>query len=150
MMKLYVNQLNLETQMVYEQQVKKQKEQMHPTDAAEVIPSSEQAEALNIPIPNTQNISSPNTQNIPESQSQEQSTPPIQAHPSQNSPSLPPPYLLPPTAPRAEQVLGEQRIEQNINANSLTMNQAIELFELLRSRRTADIVRPPTIEAQHV
>jgi hypothetical protein len=30
------------------------------------------------------------------------------------------------------------------------MNQALELFELLQSRRAAEVVRPPTIEAQHV
>jgi hypothetical protein len=30
------------------------------------------------------------------------------------------------------------------------MSQALELFELLQSRRAADVVRPPTIEAQHV
>jgi hypothetical protein len=40
--------------------------------------------------------------------------------------------------------------ERNLNANNLTMSQALELFELLQSRRAADVVRPPTIEAQHV
>ena len=44
----------------------------------------------------------------------------------------------------------EQRSEQNLNANNLTMSQALELFELLQARRAADIVRPPTIEAQPV
>ncbi len=57
------------------------------------------------------------TQNIPESQSQEQSNHPILEHPSQNSPPSPLPSSLPPTAPRAEQVLWEQRAEQNLNAN---------------------------------
>ncbi len=44
----------------------------------------------------------------------------------------------------------EQRSEQIINANSLTMDQASELFALMLSRRAAEVVRPPTIEAQHV
>ena len=30
------------------------------------------------------------------------------------------------------------------------MNQALELFELLQSRRASEVIRPPTIEAQHV
>ncbi len=30
------------------------------------------------------------------------------------------------------------------------MSQALELFELLQSRRAAEVVRPPTMEAQHV
>ncbi len=30
------------------------------------------------------------------------------------------------------------------------MNQALELFELLQSRRAADVVKHPTVEAQHV
>jgi hypothetical protein len=47
-------------------------------------------------------------------------------------------------------VLEERRSEQIVNANSLTLSQASELFELLLSRRAAEMVRPPTIEAQHV
>jgi hypothetical protein len=30
------------------------------------------------------------------------------------------------------------------------MNQALELFELLQSRRSAEVVRPPTVDAQQV
>ncbi len=30
------------------------------------------------------------------------------------------------------------------------MNQALELFELLQSRRAAEVAKPPTIEAQQV
>ncbi len=101
-------------------------------------------------IPNPENISSPNTQNIPESQPQEQSTAPIPELPSQNSPSLSPPSLLPPTAARTEQEQEEQRTIQNLNANNLTINQALELFELLQSRRAAEVVKPPTIEAQQI
>ena len=47
-------------------------------------------------------------------------------------------------------MLEEQRSEQNLNANNLTMSQALELFELLQSRRAADVVKPPIIEAQQV
>ncbi len=47
-------------------------------------------------------------------------------------------------------MLEEQRSEQILNANNLTMNQALELFDLLQAKRAAEVVRPPTIEAQHV
>ena len=30
------------------------------------------------------------------------------------------------------------------------MSQALELFELMQSRRAAEVARPPTIEAQHI
>jgi hypothetical protein len=74
MMKLYVQQLNIEAIMLHERQQKEQKEQSHLAETAEAVLSSEPAESLttsttedtpmNIPIPNLQNISSPASQNI--------------------------------------------------------------------------------------
>ena len=140
----YVNQLNFESGERYEREMKEYKALLlsaetndtdgdpdQTTDPAKVKAlNGTNGTTMNIPIPqnisspNTQNISSPNAQNIPEPQSQEQSTTPILEHPSLNNPSLPPPSSLPPTAPRTEQVLEEQRNEQTINANCLTLNQA--------------------------
>jgi hypothetical protein len=139
MMRLYVNQLNVEAHMLYERQNKEQKELIiAATNATDELPAAELPEA-NMNIPTPQIISSPNSQNIPQPQSQEQSTPLIPEHPSQNSPILSPPSSLPPTATRAERVLEEQRSEQILNANHLTMNQCVELFEQLQSRRAAEV-----------
>jgi hypothetical protein len=154
-MVLYVNQLNYESNERYEREMKEYKALLlsaetndsdgdpdQTTEPAKVKAlDGTKGTTMNIPIP--QNISPPNTQNIPESQSQEQSTPPILELPSQNSPSLPPPSLLPPTAARAEQMPEEQRTIYNLNANNLTLNEALELFELLQSRRAAEVVRAP-------
>jgi hypothetical protein len=73
MMKLYVQQLNLEGIMLHERQQKEQKEQLHLVDTAEAIPSSEPTETLttsitdgtsmNIPTLNSQNILSPDSLN---------------------------------------------------------------------------------------
>jgi hypothetical protein len=160
MMKLYVQQLNIESIMLHERQQKEQKEQLHLADTAEAILSSEPAErlttsiaddfSLNIPTPNPQNIPSPTSLNISNPSPQNNTSPPNLELPSQISPNLPPSDLLPQAAARTDQEQGQQRIDQNLNANNLTMNQALELFELLQSRRAADVVRPPTIEAQHV
>jgi hypothetical protein len=38
----------------------------------------------------------------------------------------------------------------DINANRLTMDQALELFELLQARRAVEVETPPTIEAHPV
>ena len=160
MMKLYVQQLNIESIMLHERQKKEQKEQLHLADTAEAILSSEPAEtltasiaddiSLNIPTPNPQNIPSPTSLNISNPRPQSNTSPPNLELPSQISPNLPPSDLLPPAAARTDQEQGQQRSEQNLNANNLTMSQALELFELLQSRRAADVVRPPKIEAQHV
>jgi hypothetical protein len=153
MMKLYVNKLNVREHMLYERQLKEQKEQMasatiagdndlvSPNEPLEMATPSEESEAP-MNNPNPQNIPIPSPQNIPPL--------PVPDHSSQNSSHLPPPSSSPSTAARSEQVLEEQRAEQNLNANNLTMSQALELFELLQSRRAADVVKPPIIEAQQV
>ena len=148
MMRLYVNQLNVESHMLYEQQLseyerqKKERKELiiKTTNEADELPTADLLES-SMNIPNPQNIPSPNSQNIPQPQAHEQSTPLLPEHPSQINLVTHPPSSLLSTAPRTE---------QNLNANSLTINQALELFELLQSRRAADVVRPPTIEAQHV
>ena len=147
MMKLYVNKLNEESHQLYERQKKEHKEQIIKATNADDLPAAELLESsLNnpnsqiIPSPNSQIIPSPNSQNITLPRTQEQSTPLIPEHPSQNSPVLSPPSSVPTTAPRTEQIL---------DANNLTMSQALELFELLQSRRATEVVRPPTIELNH-
>jgi hypothetical protein len=127
---------------------------------------------MNSPTPNPQNIPSPVSQNIPFPVSQNISSPvsqnisnPVPQNiqavgwipaslnlepPPQISPSQPSLTLSPPTATRTEQEQGSRSAIQNLNANNLTMNQALELFELLQSRRAAETVRPSTIEAQQV
>ncbi len=148
MMKLYVNQLNVAAHMLYERQhmlyerQKKERKELiiEAANATDEAPATELLET-SMNNPNPQIIPSPNAQNTPESQSREQSTPLILEHPSQNSPVLPPPSSLPPSATRAKRVLEEQRSVQNLNANREG------LLELLQSRRAAEVVRPPTIEA---
>ena len=108
MMKLYVNKLNEESHQLYERQKKEHKEQIIKATNADDLPAAELLES-SLNNPNSQIIPSPNSQNIPLPRTQEQSTPLIPEHPSQNSPVLSPPSSLPPTAPRAEQVLEEQR-----------------------------------------
>jgi hypothetical protein len=153
MMKLYVNQLNMESHMLYERQMKERKELIiAATNATDKIPAAELLEAsmnnLNpqiIPAPNTQNISSPNTQNISspnaqntlEFQSQEQSAPLIPDYSSQISSVTPSLSSVPSTAPRTE---------QNLNANNLTMSQALELFEMLQSRTNEKCRKPVKIQ----
>ncbi len=79
-----------------------------------------------------QNI--PNPQSIP--------SPPIPEHP------IPLPqisFTLPPTMTRADQERAEQRMGTDINANRLTMNEALRLFELLQERRAREAHQPSTI-----
>jgi hypothetical protein len=155
MMNLYVQQLNIENEVLHERQKKAQKEQVHSAETAEVIPAYDPAETftasgtdgtpLNILDP--QIIPSPTSLNISNPSPQNNISPPNLELPSQISPNLPPSDLLPLAAARTDQEQEQQRSEQNLNANNLTMSQALELFELLQSRRAADVVRPPTIEA---
>ena len=161
----YVNQLNFESAERYELEMKEYKALLlsaanndtgsDPDQAAEPAKLKALDDTsntnMNIPTPQiisplSQNISEPQLQEqsttlIPEQSSQEQSTPLFPEHSSQNIPVLPLQSAVPATAPSTE---------QNVNANSLTMSQALELFELLQSRRASEVVRPPTIEAQHV
>ncbi len=75
MMKLYVNQLNMESHMLYERQMKGRKELIiAATNATDEIPAAELLEASMNNL-NPQIIPSPNAQNITESRSKEQSTP---------------------------------------------------------------------------
>jgi hypothetical protein len=140
-MMTYVQHLNLMSKELYERQMKEHKTYLHsaesenaeetpeqpketepaemkaPDDTTQIIISSQT-------IPNSQNILSPqiipNPQNI--------SSPPglEQSHPSSQS-SL----TLPPVEPRADQEQAEQRMGTDINANRLTMIEALELFEIL-------------------
>ena len=149
MMKLYVNQLNVEEHMLYEQQLtnyerqkKERKERIiEAANADDELPTAEPLETAALSGENETSMNNPNPQNINSPQTQEQSTPLFPEHSSQNIPVLPLQSSVPATAPSTE---------QNVNANSLTMNQALELFELLQSRRASEVIRPPTIEAQHV
>jgi hypothetical protein len=176
----YVNQLYFESSERYEREMKEYKTLLllaesngtdddpdQPTEPAKMkAPDGTNDASMNIAIPDPQNISIPkpqiistpnsqnisflDTQNISNSQSQVQSTASTLELPSQNSPNSPLPILLPPTAARTDQEQEEQRTIQNLNANNLTINQALELFELLATRRAAEVVRPPTIEAQQI
>ena len=113
-----------------------------------------------IPSPVPQNISSPISQSIPFPISQSISSPVPQniSNPaSQNieplpwiSPSQPSSTLSSSADTRNEQDQGHRNAPLNLNPNNLTMNQALELFELLQSRRSAEAVRPPTVDAQQV
>ncbi len=72
-MNLYVNQLNIECQMVYERQLKEHKERLHLTGPVDAVPTIEPGEtnapegidstAQNIFLDTPQNISSPNSRN---------------------------------------------------------------------------------------
>ncbi len=75
MMRLYVNQLNVEAHMLHERQNKERKELIIvATNATDEVPAAEPLET-SMNNPNPQIIPSPNSQNIPPPQSQEQSTP---------------------------------------------------------------------------
>jgi hypothetical protein len=132
MMNLYVQQLNIGNEVLHERQKKVQKEQVHSAETAEVIPASDPAETFTasgtdgtplnildpqiIPSPTSLNISNPSPQN---------NTSPLNLElPSQISPNLPPSDLLPPAAARTDQEQGQQRSEQNLNANNLTMSES--------------------------
>ena len=142
----YVNQLNFESDERYEREMKEYKALLlsaanngtggDPDQTAEPtkLKALDGTSNTNMNILTPQIISPPISQNTPEPQSQEQSTPLIPEHSSQNIPVLSPPSTVPPTAPRTE---------QSLDANNLTMSQALELFELLQSRRAAEVVRPP-------
>ncbi len=91
----------------------------------------------------------PRPQEHPQSLSQE--------NPLQNSPTLLPSRASTTTAVPAapvtqspDQEQGEQRARANLNANRLTMEQALELFELMQARRSVDVEKAPTVEALHV
>ena len=160
----YVNQLNFESEERYEREMKEYKALplsaanndtcSDPDQTAEPakLKALDDTSNTNMNIPTPQ-IISPLSQNISEPQLQEQSTTLIPEHSSQehsrlipehssrNIPILPPQPSVPTTVPRTE---------QSLDANNLTMSQALELFELLQSRRAAEVVRPLTIEAQQV
>jgi hypothetical protein len=63
-----------------------------------------------------------------------------------------PPQIIPP--PQIGQHAGPTRTDQSpiqdINANNLTMQQAVELFELLQARKTREAEKSVTVEAQPV
>ncbi len=172
----YVNQLNFESGERYELEMKDYRALLLSADPKDTdedrdqtaepakIKASDGTNGTTMNILNTQNIPTPNPQNILPLLPQNISNPHpqnIQAvgwipaplniePPPQISPSQSSSTLSPPTATRTEQEQEDQSTIQNLNANNLTMNQALELFELLQSRRAAEAVRPPTIEAQQV
>ncbi len=156
---VYVKWLNLKCRETYEQQKKVYEAYLLSAKPVDAVPAAEPIETMapsgtddtSMNIPNSQIISFPDTQNISNPSPQNNSSPPIPESPSQISPNLPLQALLPPTAARTDPEQGEQRTDQNLNANNLTMNQALEeLFELLQSRRAAEVAKPPTIEAQQI
>ena len=156
-MKLYMNNLNFQSQITYVQQLKEYKEKLQSMEGTEPTPAEEPISDLavegdkdhdmNTPIPQNisspipQNISSPIPLNIPILQSQEHLSTPNSEHLSQNSPNFPPMPQVPPNTPGAE---------QNLNVNSITMSQALELFELMQAKRAGDVGRLATVEAQHI
>ena len=145
-MKLYMNNLNFQSQITYEQQLKEYKEKLQSMEVTEPTPAEEPISDLTVegdkdhdldtPIP--LNISSPIPLNIPILQSQEHLSTPNSEHLSQNSPNFPPMPQVPPNTPGAE---------QNLNVNSITMSQALELFELMQAKRAGDVVKLATVEA---
>ncbi len=169
----YVNQLNFESGERYELEMKEYRVLLlsaDPKDTGEdhdqtaepaKIKASDGTNGTTMNILNTQNIPTPNPQNILPLLPQNISSPDLQniqavgwipaplniEPPPRISPSQPSPTLSPPTATTIEQEQEGQSTVQNLNASNLTMNQALELFELLQSRRAAEIVKPPTIEA---
>jgi hypothetical protein len=191
LMNLYVNQLNIECQMVYERQLKEHKERLHSTRPVDAVPAIEPGGSnvpegmdsttqnivldtpQNISSPNSQNISSPNSQNIssPNPQNisfpgsrnisnlfpQNSLSPSTPGLLSQNSPTLPPPGASSLPAVPAVPVIrssDQEQVEQSagaiLNANRPTMEQALELFELMQARRSADVEKAHTVEAHHV
>ena len=146
---LYMNNLNCESQITYERQLKEYNEKLQSMEGTEHTPAEEpigdiavegdKDHDMNTPIP--LNISSPIPLNIPILQSQEHLSTPNPEHLSQNNPNFPSPPQVPPNTPGAE---------QNLNVNSITMSQALELFELMQAKRAGDVVRLATVEAQHI
>ena len=170
MMTLYVNQLNIESRMLHEQQRKEQKQSSPPPGTAEAVPLPEpneqstalatEATSLISPIPKPQISSSPVPQisSSPVPQISSSPVPQISSSPvprissssipqsisspaSQISPfPIPRNMEPPPSISSPEQNQGHQNAP--LNPNNLTMNQALELFELLQSRRSAEAVKP--------
>jgi hypothetical protein len=165
-MNLYVQQLNTESEILYEQQLKEHREYFHLTTDAVLAPEPSETNApdgsnnttqnisshnpQNISSPDFQSISSPNSQNIPNPDLQNNSTLPILEPPPQINPTLPLQTSSAPAAQRADPEQRERRAGAELNANRLTMEQALEFFELMQSRRALEVDKAPTIEAHHV
>jgi hypothetical protein len=163
---LYVQHLNLESKSkeLYERQLKERRDYLHVTKPEDAVATPEPNETkapdgtdgitLNNHTP--QNISTPTPQitptpqNITTPSSQKISPPPILDPPSQISSTLPLLASLPPTVPRTDQEQGEQRTGADLNVNRLTMDQALELFELLQARRAREADTPSAIVAHPV
>jgi hypothetical protein len=93
MMKLYVQQLNIGSEVLHERQKKAQKEQVRSAETAEVIPASDPAETSTasgtdgtpLNILNPQLTPSPTSLNIPNPSPQNNTSPLILENPSQQS-----------------------------------------------------------------
>jgi hypothetical protein len=103
----------------------------------------------------------PSPQNIPSNSSVPDQSPPqniVSTLPDQSPPqnivsSLPehlPPQNIP--SPQIGQQAGPTRTDhspfQDINANNITMQQAVELFELLQARKTREAEKSVTVEVE--
>jgi hypothetical protein len=91
--------------------------------------------------PNSQNMSSLPEQSLP----QNNSSPPLSEQPP--SQIIPPPSDEQRTDPAKAERASSPGI---IDANSLTMQQAVELFELLQARKVKEAEKSVTVEAQPV
>ena len=127
---------------------------IHPPPAEQsrpqnISPSAEQS------LP--QNISPSSEQSLPQNNSSpaEQSHPQNISPPQNNSPPLEQPLLLNIPPPSGEQIVnppGAPRSPSSeiIDTNKLTMQQALELFELLQARKSKEVDKAVTVEAEPV
>jgi hypothetical protein len=91
-------------------------------------------------VPNSQNISPPPEQSSPQNNS---APPPLEQSPSRN---IPPPSGLMTDPARAERAASPVVLD----ANNLTMQQALDLFELLQARKSKEAEKAVTVEAEPV
>jgi hypothetical protein len=95
--------------------------------------------------PNPQNIPPPSEQSSPQNHS---APPSLEQHRSLN---IPPPsgeQMTDPPVAEQPYVLGSS--PETIDANKLTMQQALDLFELLQARKSKEAEKPVTVEAEPV
>ncbi len=96
-------------------------------------------------VPNPQNIPPPPEQSSPHNHS---APPPLEQPPSLN---IPPPsgeQMTNPPASEQPYVLGSS--PETIDANKLTMQQALDLFEMLQARKSKEAEKSVTVEAKPV
>ena len=157
-MLMYVRYLNGEEKIRFEQELEQWKAYMRSTLSPEERKETDDLKArndkLSAALYETRNEDIPlspqnNSQNIPLPLEQS----PLQVHPAPLPLEQSPPLNI--MQPVSEQMTGLPRTPrppspETVNANKLTMQQALELFELLQARKSKEADKAVTVEAEPI